>query len=193
MPKAAAERAPKKKGELRHIIQLLGHFAKGNRRPFVLGFTMLLAEMITALADGLPLAFLLDYLIDPLKNPDLPTLVLSWTGLVIPPLASPKVITVGVLAIAVILIAMLNSWTDSLAEIYLAKGGRLLGYNMRVQLYSHLQKLSLAFYNNQRTGDLLTRVTGDVSAIEEFMTKSLSDIVGGILTLVGTLIVVFYL
>jgi ABC-type multidrug transport system fused ATPase/permease subunit len=190
---AAAQKAPRKQNELTHIIRLLSHFAKGNRRPFVLGFIMLLAEMLTALADGLPLAFVLDYLIDPVKNPDLPTLMKGWTGLTIPAIGSPLVMTVGILALGVVVIAMLNSLTDSLAEIYLAKGGRLLGYNMRVQLYSHLQKLSLAFYNKQRTGDLLTRVTGDVSAIEEFMTSSLSDIVGGILTLVGTVIVVFYL
>jgi ABC-type multidrug transport system fused ATPase/permease subunit len=193
LPQAAAAKAPTKKGELQRIIQLLRHFAKGNRRPFVLGFIMLLAEMLTALADGLPLAFVLDYLSNPANNPDFPTFLKNQTGLVLPPIASPLVITVGVLALAVVVIAMLNSLTDSLAEIYLAKGGRLLGYNMRVQLYSHLQKLSLAFYNQQRTGDLLTRVTGDVSAIEEFMTKSLSDIIGGMLTLIGTVLVVFYL
>ena len=41
----------------------------------------------------------LDYLIDPVKNPDLPTLLKSWTGLVLPPIASPLVMTVGVLAL----------------------------------------------------------------------------------------------
>jgi ABC-type multidrug transport system fused ATPase/permease subunit/thiamine kinase-like enzyme len=193
LPKAAAEKAPKKEGELRHIVRLLGSFTKGQNRPFIMGFVMLIAEMVTALADGLPLALAVDYLIDPVKNPDVPTLVRNWTGLTIPPIASPLVITIGVLAVAVVVIAMLNSLTDSLAEIYLAKAGRLLGYNMRIGLYTHLQKLSLAFYNKQRTGDLLSRVTSDVSAIEEFITKSLSDIVGGILTLIGTMLVLFYL
>src|SRR5262245_25861067 len=111
MPKAAAEEAPKKQGELRHIIQLLNRFAKGNRRPFVMGFLMLVAEMLTALADGLPLAFAISYLSDPVKNPDLPTYIARTTGWVIPPIASPLVITIGVLAVGVVVIAMLNSLT----------------------------------------------------------------------------------
>ena len=109
IPKAAAQKAPRKQNELTHIIRLLSHFAKGNRRPFVLGFVMLLAEMLTALADGLPLAFVLDYLIDPVKNPDFPTLLKNWTGLVLPPIASPLVLTVGILALATIVLAA-GSW-----------------------------------------------------------------------------------
>ena len=80
-----------------------------------------------------------------------------------------------------------------MAEIYLAKGGRLMGLNLRVSLYSHLQRLSLAFYNQQRTGDLLTRVTSDVTALEDFVTVSLSDIVGSVLLIVFILVaMIFY-
>ena len=189
---AAPEKPAQKQSELGHIIRLLRRFVKGQGQPFVLGFLLLLAETLTALADGLPLAYVINYLTDPKKNPDVQTLVQSWTGLRLPAFASPLVMTVGAMAALVVIIAMLNSLTDSLSEIYLAKGGRLLGFNMRVALYSHLQKLSLSFYGKQRTGDLLTRVTGDVSAIEEFMTSSLSDIVGGILTLVGTLLFLLF-
>ncbi|HEX9438570.1 MAG TPA: ABC transporter transmembrane domain-containing protein, partial [Roseiflexaceae bacterium] len=65
-------------------------------------------------------------------------------------------------------------------------------YNLRVTLYGHLQKLSLAFYNQQRTGDILTRVTGDVTALEDFVISSLSDIVGSLLVLAGTLAYLLY-
>ena len=83
---------------------------------------------------------------------------------------------------------MLNSLCDSLAEIYLAQGGRKVGYNMRVFLYGHLQKLSLSFHSQSRTGDILTQVTSDVAAVENFIIGNLSDFVGSVLTLVFCLV-----
>ncbi len=76
---------------------------------------------------------------------------------------------------------MINSLCDSMAEIYLAQGGRKVGYNMRVFLYNHLQKLSLSFHGQSRTGDILTRVTSDVAAVEDFIISNLSDFLGSTL------------
>ncbi|MGQ4819331.1 ABC transporter transmembrane domain-containing protein, partial [Enterococcus faecium] len=60
------------------------------------------------------------------------------------------------------------------------------GYNIRVAMYSHLQRLSLAYHDRRRTGDVLTRVTGDVLVVEDFVVKSLSNLLGSFLVLVGT-------
>jgi ABC-type multidrug transport system fused ATPase/permease subunit len=84
-------------------------------------------------------------------------------------------------------LAAINSYGDSMAEVFLARGGRKVGYNLRVALFSHLEKLSLAFHNQRRTGDVLTRVTSDVTEVEEFITESVSDLTGSILVLTGTL------
>ena len=43
-------------------------------------------------------------------------------------------------------------------------------------MHHKLQRLSLAFHDRSRTGDMLTRVTGDVLALEEFVVKSMGDI-----------------
>src|SRR5213079_1643913 len=88
--------------------------------------------------------------------------------------------------------AAVRSLGDSLAEIYLARGGRRLGYAMRVTLYSHLQQLPLAFHNRRRTGDMLRRVTSDVEQVETFIIASLSDIAGSVLILIGTLAFLFF-
>ena len=91
--------------------------------------------------------------------------------------------TLALAALGIIGLTMINSLCDSLAEIYLAQGGRGVGYNMRVFLYGHLQKLSLTFHNQSRTGDILTRVTSDVAAVEEFIISNLSDFLGSALYL----------
>ena len=69
----------------------------------------------------------------------------------------------------------------------MAKAGRTLGYNLRTSLFSHLQRLSLAFHVRRSTGDVLTRITGDVQALEEFVAESVSDLVGSVMLLAGTL------
>ena len=76
------------------------------------------------------------------------------------------------LTVAIILIAAVNSAADSLTEVCMARGGRSLGYSIRVAMYSHLQRLPLAYHDKRRTGDVLTRVTGDVLVIEDFVVKS---------------------
>jgi ABC-type multidrug transport system fused ATPase/permease subunit len=54
---------------------------------------------------------------------------------------------------------------------------------VRVFLYNHLQKLSLSFHTQSRTGDVLTKVTSDVGAVENFIIGNLSDFVGSVLAL----------
>jgi ABC-type multidrug transport system fused ATPase/permease subunit len=97
---------------------------------------------------------------------------------------------VALVAAGTIIMTMINSLGDSLAEIYLAQGGRKVGYNMRVFLYNHLQQLSLTFHNQSRTGDILTRITSDVAAVEEFIIKDLSDVLGSGLFIVFVLITI---
>jgi ABC-type multidrug transport system fused ATPase/permease subunit len=184
IPKKAAEKAPRQESEFRRVARLMSRFLTGQRRLFVMALVMLSAEAITAIFTAYPLSYLIDYLKG--DRPDL----LQVFGL--PQFVSPQLGTVAALSIAIVLMAMINSAADSMAEIYLARGGRMLGFNLRVGLYDHLQRLSLAFFNQQRTGDILTRVTGDVTALEDFVINSLSDIVGSLLVLFGTLAYLFY-
>jgi ABC-type multidrug transport system fused ATPase/permease subunit len=169
------------KGEARRVARLFVSYTAGYRRTFFMAVVMLLAEAVTAVFEPYPLAYLVDFLRnkrEPLRLPGFSSLSIE----------SQELSTILVLGLAIILLAMINGATDSLSEIYLAKGGRMLGYNLRVALYSQLQKLSLAFHNKSRTGDVLTRVTGDVTVIEDFVTDSVSDLVGSVFVLVGTLV-----
>ena len=48
-------------------------------------------------------------------------------------------------------------------------------YQVRTNLYDHLQKLSLAFYGNKRTGAIMSRVTNDVAILEQFITEGVRE------------------
>jgi ABC-type multidrug transport system fused ATPase/permease subunit len=163
--------------DYRRFVSLLRRF-HGGRKAFVVGGLLLVIEALAAVVEPIPIAYLIDYLQGAaagLRELGWPTL--GW---------SERTETLALLVLGIILLAAVNSAADSLAEVYLARGGRVLGYNIRVAMYSHLQRLSLAYHDKRRTGDVLTRVTGDVLVVEDFVVKSLSNLLGSAFVLVGT-------
>ncbi len=64
---------------------------------------------------------------------------------------------------------------------------------MRRTLYLHIQRLSLSYHDQKQTGDLISRVTSDIDAIQSFITSSLLDALINCLTLVGMVAVMLYL
>ncbi len=64
---------------------------------------------------------------------------------------------------------------------------------LRNQLFDHLQRLPLDWHSKQKKGDLVNRVTGNISDIEKLVADGMTDLLTGILTLVGIVLVMFYL
>ncbi|MCL5107989.1 MAG: ABC transporter ATP-binding protein/permease [Chloroflexi bacterium] len=65
--------------------------------------------------------------------------------------------------------------------------------DLRGALYDHLQGLSLRFYYGQRLGDLLSRLTGDIGAIEELLVSGVTDTLAHVLTILVFLAMLWYL
>ena len=172
------DRAPV--SDLRRTLRLFRRFT-GSRKPYVAGALLLLVEAATSVFEPWPIAYLVDYLQG--ARPELHGFDL---------LASARLTTILVLTVAIVLLAAANSAADSLTEVSMARAGRSLGYSIRVAMYSHLQRLSLAYHDKRRTGDVLTRVTGDVLVVEDFVVKSVSNIVGSLMVLVGSFLFLLY-
>jgi ABC-type multidrug transport system fused ATPase/permease subunit len=171
---------------------LIRSYSVGQRRTFVLALGTLLFEAGTAVIEPIPLGYLIDYLTPGSSaSLSLPSFLVFEMGSISVGELVIDLGTIAVLTLAILTIAMVNSAADSVTEILLARGGQTLGYQLRVAQFGHLQRLSLAYHDRKRTGDVITRVTGDVKEVEEFVTDSLSDIVGSIFLLVGTIIFIF--
>src|SRR5687768_3873504 len=154
---------------IRPLVGMIARFSGNSRGIFTLSLVMLTLENFTRVAipllvPGQVVNIATEILAVPEINSVVGSLILVTLGLII--------------------LTMLNSLCDSLSAIYLAQGGRKVGYNMRVFLYNHLQKLSLSFHGQSRTGDTLTKVTSDVAAVENFIISNLSDFLGSILNIV---------
>jgi ATP-binding cassette, subfamily B, multidrug efflux pump len=67
--------------------------------------------------------------------------------------------------------------------------GQRIMFDMRVQIYGHLQRLDLRFYDRNPVGRLMTRVTTDVDVINDLFTSGVVSVFGDVFTLAGIMIV----
>ncbi|HTS72530.1 MAG TPA: ABC transporter ATP-binding protein [Gaiellaceae bacterium] len=92
------------------------------------------------------------------------------------------------------LVAGLLNWALTYAQTYLTGwvGERILA-DLRNRLFDHLQRLSLGFYERNRAGVIISRLTNDVEAIDQLVTDGVTSLVQNTLTLLGTAILLFVL
>jgi ATP-binding cassette, subfamily B, multidrug efflux pump len=67
--------------------------------------------------------------------------------------------------------------------------GQRIMYDMRMQIYEHLQRLDLKFYDRNPVGRLMTRVTSDVDVLNDLFTAGVVSVFGDVFTLAGIMIV----
>ena len=67
--------------------------------------------------------------------------------------------------------------------------GQRIMFDMRMQIYQHLQRLDLRFYDRNPVGRLMTRVTTDVDVINDLFTSGVVSVFGDVFTLAGIMIV----
>ena len=98
------------------------------------------------------------------------------------------------LIVALFLVAGLASLATSAAQTYFTgwTGERILA-DLRNKLFRHLQGLSLGFYERNRAGVIISRLTNDVAALDQLVTDGVTTLVQSTLILVGSAAVLFYL
>ena len=89
--------------------------------------------------------------------------------------------------------ALLN-WGATYAQTYLVNwvGQRAL-QDLRIELFEHLQRLSIGFYSRRKTGVIISRLTNDVQALDQLVTDGISTLFSATLTLMGTAVILVVL
>ena len=101
----------------------------------------------------------------------------------------------GVIVFSILLLVIFGFLSALLAfvDLYLAAYiGQVLTARLRNQLFDHLQRLSLNWHGKQQKGDLVQRITGNIADIEKLVTDGLIDLLAGVLTLVGVVLVMLF-
>jgi ATP-binding cassette subfamily B protein len=153
----------------------------------LLAFCAVLGETITDVLEPWPVKIVVDNLLQHKRLP-------GWIGRMVISLFgdnSHAILNFAVGAVAAIaIVGALSSY----AEKYLTTSvSQWVTHDLRRLLYSHIQRLSLAEYDETRTGDLISRVTSDIDAVQDFVNSALLGILVNSLTLVGMIGVMFYI
>ena len=152
-----------------------------------LGFLAVAGVTITDLLEPWPLKVVFDSL---LKSKPLP----EWLR----PIASMvghggNTSLLNFAALALIVIAVVGALSSYAEKYFTTSVAQWVMHDLRRTLYSHIQRLSLAYHDDQRTGDLISRVTSDIDAIQNLISSALLGTLINSLTLVGMIGVMFYL
>lgn len=96
-----------------------------------------------------------------------------------------------ILLLAVFLLALVA--IECYSRFYITNYGHVMGakieYDMRAEIFAHYQKLSFSFYDNQKVGQLMSRITSDLFDISELLHHGPENIVISIIKLVGALVI----
>ncbi len=170
---------PGSRGLLALIPRIL-HYARPHRAPMALGFGLSAVGIALDLAKPLPLAVVLDSI---LGNKPPPAFLGPWFAQLDP------TAQLGLAAVTIVVIAACRGLTTMLANHITIDVGQRMVNDLRIALWTHLQKLSLRFYNRQQTGDLLYRVMADTYAIQGIVMNGAMPLVSAALMLVGMFVV----
>ena len=94
------------------------------------------------------------------------------------------------LALLLVGIFLLQAAFTSLQSYLLAYIGEHIVFDLRTSLYTHLQRLSLDFFAVHRVGDVVSRLSSDVTQMRTMLTTNLTSLLSQVITLVGSVVIV---
>ena len=162
-----------------HLVRLL--------RPYwALLATAGAAMLVVGVAEVLepwPLKVIFDHV---LGSKAMPGWLARW-------LPDDRLAVLNLAAIAVVVIALVGAVSSYTEKFLSTTVGKRVGFDLRHLLYHHVQRMSLSFYEQRRTGDMVVRLTSDIDAAESFISTAILGVLLDVVTLAGMLIVMFVL
>ena len=99
----------------------------------------------------------------------------------------------AVVAGAYVLTLAVKLGTEFVQALTLQRTGQRIMFDMRMQIFSHLQNLSPSFYDRNPVGRLITRVVTDVDVLNELFSSGLVSVFGDVFTLMGIIVAMLIL
>jgi subfamily B ATP-binding cassette protein MsbA len=165
----------------------MGRLLRPHAKAVTIGIIATIVEGAASLAEPWPLKVVLDTVLRSRPGQDwLNHLIFSVAG-------TEKIAILNLAALAVMVIAAVGA-VCAYTEKYLTMSiGQWVVHDLRQRLYSHIQYLSLEYHDQKQIGDLISRVTGDLDAIQGFITTGFFGLLVNSLTLMGMIVVMLCL
>jgi subfamily B ATP-binding cassette protein MsbA len=160
---------------------------KPHSKILLLGLIAVIGEGVANLLEPWPLKIVLDNV---LKSRE----IHGWLNAFIQSTVGPdRLAALEFAAVAVLAIAFVDAVCSYTEKYVTTSVGQWVMHDLRLMLYHRIQRLSLAYHDQNQTGDLLSRVTSDIDAIQTFIASGLLTALGNSMTLVGMVCVMFYI
>uniref|UniRef100_UPI00262F7D83 ABC transporter transmembrane domain-containing protein n=1 Tax=Acaryochloris sp. IP29b_bin.137 TaxID=2969217 RepID=UPI00262F7D83 len=143
----------------------------------------LVIEVLARLLSPWPLKLIFDYVLLPDANS---------TGTPVLGEVNPSVLIV-ILALSIVGVAGLSAMSAYISLVSLSVAASRMISDIRSQLYRHLQRLSLAFHYQAKSGDLLTRITSDMDRLRDVIINHALPLLINIFTLLCMVGVMFWM
>jgi len=168
-------------------LEAIRDLLKPHTKTLLLAFAAAIGEGVTNLLEPWPIKIVLDNVLksQPIKG---------WLSPVVEAVTGhDKHATILFAAIAALVIASLGAACSYFQKYLTTSVGQWVIHDLRKTLYSRIQRLSLSYHDQSRTGDIISRVTSDIDAIQSFVTTGLLNSIINLLTLAGMVGVMFYI
>jgi subfamily B ATP-binding cassette protein MsbA len=162
-----------------HVVSLL-RLLRPYWRLLTIAFLAMLVAGAADLLEPWPLKIVFDHVLGS-KPP--PSWLPSWIS------HGDRLTVLAAAAFAVVAFAVIGAVSTYTHKYLATTVGKRVGYDLRHMLYHHIQRLSLAFYEGRRTGDMVVRLTSDIDAAEDFITNAVLGILLDLLTITGMVVV----
>jgi ABC-type multidrug transport system fused ATPase/permease subunit len=147
----------------------------------------MLVQTVASLAAPWPLKIILDNAIGAQQLP-------AWlSSLLGPTIAGNHAMLVIVAALSIVLIALINAVGNFFNFYYCESVGRRVASRLRVRVFRHIDRFSLSYFDKTQSASLLSTIIDDIATIEDFVTTSMLVILIDLLTIIGMLVVIFWL
>jgi ATP-binding cassette, subfamily B, bacterial len=156
-------------------------------KALTIALAAVLGETLTDILEPWPIKIVVDNILQAKKLP-------APLGGIVTGLFGQNATAIVNFAVAAVALIAIVGAVSSYFEKYLTTSvSQWVGHDLRRTLYHHIQRLSLAEHDAARTGDLITRVTSDIEAVQDFINTALLGMLVNVMTLVGMIGVMFYL
>lgn len=157
-------------------------------KSLAIGITAVAGAGIANLLEPWPLKIVIDTVLksQPPKNGWLNRLILLSCG-------TDKLAILKLAAVSFLVISCVDAICSYVQKYVTTSVGQWVLHDLRRAVYSHIQRLSLAYHDQTQTGDLLSRSTSDIDAVQSFTVSGLLDVLINTMTLIGMVGVMFYL
>lgn len=172
--------------DLRRVQQYFGRHLAAHRAALMGGGACLLGMALVEMARPWPLKLVFDYVLLPKQqgiSSFLDSLFAGWSAGVVLAFAS-----LGLLVIALLSGLFNYGQTMLLGEV----GHKVIGA-IRLQMFSHIQRLPQSYHDQRETGDLMMRITGDLSLVKDLLVTVLMTLGSRIIIVLGMLAAMFWL